>query len=196
MIAQFPAPLRGAVPARRADDEYEYESCGTDSDGTLAEVHPAAIGTPSPTASPTCRGRRPRGRLVEVTGRQEYAGADPNGWNIAREVSADAADHRNAPHGTATHRTAPRRVGTAPHRAASARHRTAPRRHGTAPAPHRTAPAPHRTAPRRHRTAPHRAGTAAAPTCGSCWLSEDPPRPPTAPLDDPSGPLVPADMGQ
>ncbi|MDX3585732.1 hypothetical protein, partial [Streptomyces europaeiscabiei] len=172
MIAQFPAPLRGAVPARRADDEYEYESCGTDSDGTLAEVlraggrvhlgpkpggvaarpactnplrlrfrparlrpevHPAAIGTPSPTASPTCRGRRPRGRLVEVTGRQEYAGADPNGWNIAREVSADAADHRNAPHGTATHRTAPRRVGTAPHRAASARHRagTATHRAGT-----------------------------------------------------------------
>ncbi|WP_143677361.1 hypothetical protein [Streptomyces scabiei] len=99
----------------------------------------AAIGTPSPTASPTCRGRRPRGRLVEVTGRQEYAGADPNGWNIAREVSADAADHRNAPHGTATHRTAPRRVGTAPRRVGTAPRRvgTAPRRVGTAPAPHR-----------------------------------------------------------
>lgn len=42
-------------------------------------------------------GSAPCGRLVEVTGRQEYAGAQPNGWSIAREVSADAADHR---HGT------------------------------------------------------------------------------------------------
>ncbi|MDX3137099.1 hypothetical protein PV367_46595 [Streptomyces europaeiscabiei] len=92
----------------------------------------AVIGTPSPSG----RGLHPLGRPVEVTGRQEYAGAQPNGWNIARDVSADAAGHRN----------------------------------GT--------------------------GTAAPPSCGSCSLSEDPPRPPTAPLDDPSGPLVPADMGQ
>lgn len=39
------------------------------------------------------------GRPVEVTGRQGYAGARPNGWNIARDVSADAAGHR---HGSAT----------------------------------------------------------------------------------------------
>ncbi|MDX3779917.1 hypothetical protein [Streptomyces europaeiscabiei] len=44
-------------------------------------------------------GSAPWGRPVEVTGRQGYAGAEPNGWNIAREVSADAADHR---HGTGT----------------------------------------------------------------------------------------------
>ncbi|WP_234441319.1 hypothetical protein [Streptomyces scabiei] len=44
-------------------------------------------------------GSAPWGRPVEVTGRQEYAGAESNGWNIAREVSADAADHR---HGTGT----------------------------------------------------------------------------------------------
>ncbi|MDX3836953.1 hypothetical protein [Streptomyces europaeiscabiei] len=81
-------------------------------------------------------GSAPWGRPVEVTGRQGYAGAEPNGWNIAREVSADAADHR------------------------------------------------------------HGIGTASAPSCGSCSLSEDPPRPPTAPLDDPSGPLVRSDMGQ
>lgn len=36
-----------------------------------------------------------RGRLVEVTGWQEYARAQPNDWNIAREVFADAADHWN-----------------------------------------------------------------------------------------------------
>ncbi|MER6156599.1 barstar family protein [Streptomyces sp. NPDC001868] len=34
-----------------------------------------------------------RGRLVEVTGWQEYAGAEPDDWNIAREVFAQAVDH-------------------------------------------------------------------------------------------------------
>ncbi|MFM9698677.1 hypothetical protein [Streptomyces europaeiscabiei] len=132
MIAQFPAPLRGTVPARRADDE--DESCRTDGDATLAEVlraggrahigpepggvadRPAftdrcacAFGLPDfvgrdrhaladlPWAPPPgdAWSRSPDGRST----RQEYAGAQPNGWNIAREVSADAADHR---HGTGT----------------------------------------------------------------------------------------------
>ncbi|QFQ95942.1 barstar family protein [Streptomyces phaeolivaceus] len=34
-----------------------------------------------------------RGRLVEVTGWQEYAEAEPDDWRIAREVFAEAADH-------------------------------------------------------------------------------------------------------
>ncbi|MEV6381355.1 barstar family protein [Streptomyces sp. NPDC051773] len=34
-----------------------------------------------------------RGRLVEVTGWQGYAGAEPNDWSIAREVFADASGH-------------------------------------------------------------------------------------------------------
>ncbi|MGW0822740.1 barstar family protein [Streptomyces sp. NPDC002845] len=34
-----------------------------------------------------------RGRLVVVTGWQDFAGAVPHDWDIAREVFAQAADH-------------------------------------------------------------------------------------------------------
>ncbi|WP_327749169.1 hypothetical protein [Streptomyces europaeiscabiei] len=134
MIAQFPAPLRGAVPARRADDEYEYEyeSCGTDSDGTLAEVLRAggrdrdALAdrlTDLPRAPPP--GTPGRGHRTAGVRRSRSERLEHRAGGVRRRRRPP---HRTAPHGTAPHGTVPRR--TAPRR-------TAPRRVGTAPAPHR-----------------------------------------------------------
>ncbi|WP_327743560.1 hypothetical protein OHO28_10560 [Streptomyces europaeiscabiei] len=131
MIAQFPAPLRGAVPARRADDEYEYESCGTDSDGTLAEVLRAggrdrdALAdrlTDLPRAPPP--GTPGRGHRTAGVRRSRSERLEHRAGGVRRR--------RRPPQRTARHRNAPRRVGTAPRRVG-----TAPRRVGTAPAPHR-----------------------------------------------------------